>query len=88
MKDALRALQVVPDFREAIVVHFVEISPLLQAQQEAALEGAGVPVFWHPALAEVPEGPAILIANEFFDALPVHQAIRTDRGWHEHRDRD
>ena len=38
MKDALRALQIVPDFRAAIVVHLVEISPLLQAQQEAALD--------------------------------------------------
>ena len=85
MKDALRALQIVPDFRAAIVVHLVELSPLLQAQQQTAVEGAGVPVFWHPALADVPKGPAILIANEFFDALPVHQAIKTDRGWHERR---
>jgi NADH dehydrogenase [ubiquinone] 1 alpha subcomplex assembly factor 7 len=44
-----------------------------------------VPVFWHPALSEVPKGPAILVANEFFDALPVNQAIKTDRGWHERR---
>jgi NADH dehydrogenase [ubiquinone] 1 alpha subcomplex assembly factor 7 len=85
MKDALRALQIVPDFRAAIVVHLVEVSPLLQAQQEAALEGAGVPTFWHKTLSEVPKGPAILVANEFFDALPVNQAIKTDRGWHERR---
>ena len=83
MKDALRAIQIVPVFRAAIVVHLVEASPLLQAQQEAALEGAGVPTFWHKALSEVPKGPAILVANEFFDALPVNQAIKTDRGWHE-----
>jgi NADH dehydrogenase [ubiquinone] 1 alpha subcomplex assembly factor 7 len=85
MKDALRALQIAPDFRAAIVVHLVEVSPLLQAQQEAALDGTGVPTFWHKALSEVPKGPAILVANEFFDALPVNQAIRTDRGWHERR---
>ncbi len=85
MKDALRALQIVPDFRAAIVVHLVEISPLLQAQQEAALDNAGVPTFWHKALSEVPKGPAILVANEFFDAQPVNQAIKTDRGWHERR---
>jgi NADH dehydrogenase [ubiquinone] 1 alpha subcomplex assembly factor 7 len=85
MKDALRALQIVPDFRAAIVVHLVEASPLLQVQQEKALADAGVPMFWHAALAEVPKGPAILIANEFFDALPVNQAIKTDRGWHERR---
>jgi NADH dehydrogenase [ubiquinone] 1 alpha subcomplex assembly factor 7 len=83
MSDALRAVQIVPEFRAAIVVHLVEVSPLLQARQEKALGDAGVPVFWHPTLTEVPKGPSIIFANEFFDALPVNQAIRTDRGWHE-----
>jgi SAM-dependent MidA family methyltransferase len=85
MKDALRAVQIVPEFRAAIVVHLVEISPLLQGQQERTLEDAGVPIFWHAALAEVPKGPAIIFANEFFDALPVNQAIKTEHGWHERR---
>jgi NADH dehydrogenase [ubiquinone] 1 alpha subcomplex assembly factor 7 len=85
MKDALRAVQIVPEFRAAIVAHLVEVSPLLRAQQEKTLEDVGVPVFWHAALAEVPKGPAIILANEFFDALPVNQAIKTERGWHERR---
>src|SRR5262249_43604553 len=39
---------------------------------------------WHARFADVPEGdPLIVIANEFFDALPVHQAVRTPDGWHE-----
>ena len=77
--------KIVPAFRAAIVAHLVEVSPLLKAQQEKTLEDAGVPVFWHAALAEVPKGPAIILANEFFDALPVNQAIKTERGWHERR---
>jgi len=85
MKDALRAVKVVPEFRAAVVAHLVEVSPLLRAQQKKALEDAGVPIFWHPSLADVPKGPAIVIANEFFDALPVNQAVKTDRGWHERR---
>ena len=85
MKDALRAARIVPEFRAAAVVHLVEISPILQAQQEKALEDAGVPVFWHSAFTEVPKGPAIIFANEFFDALPVSQAVKTERGWHERR---
>jgi SAM-dependent MidA family methyltransferase len=85
MKDVLRAIQIVPEFRAAIVVHLVEVSPQQKAQQEKTLEGAGVPMFWHAALAEVPKGPAIILANEFFDALPVNQAIKTERGWHERR---
>ena len=47
MKDALRAVQIVPEFRSAIVAHLVEISPALRAQQEKTLEGAGVPLIWH-----------------------------------------
>ncbi len=40
---------------------------------------------WHEDFAEVPAGPLLLIANEFFDALPVHQLVRTARGWVERR---
>ena len=83
MKDALRAVQVTPAFRDAIVLHLVEISPVLEAQQERTLEHLNIPMFWHPALDDVPNGPAIIIANEFFDALPISQAVKTERGWHE-----
>ena len=76
MKDALRAAKVMPDFREAVVMHLVEISPALEAQQERTLEHLSMPMYWHPALNEVPKGPAIVVANEFFDALPVHQAVK------------
>ena len=83
MADALRAAQVMPEFRSAIVVHLVEISPALQQLQRQTLEGLGLPLLWHQKLEDVPDGPAIILANEFFDALPVHQAIRQDDGWHE-----
>jgi SAM-dependent MidA family methyltransferase len=85
MKDALRSAQIVPEFRAAIVLHLVEISPALRAQQEKTLEGAGIPVTWHRSLVDVPKGPAIIFANEFFDALPINQAVKTERGWHERR---
>ncbi len=45
----------------------------------SALNGA--PVEWHETLDSVPGGPTILIAHEFFDAMPVHQFTRTERGW-------
>ena len=41
----------------------------------------GRPVEWHETLDAVPAGPTILIAHEFFDAMPVHQFTRTERGW-------
>ena len=83
MNDALRAVQVMPAFRDAIVLHLVEISPVLESQQERTLEHLTTPMSWHPALEDVPKGPAIIIANEFFDALPVNQAVKTEFGWHE-----
>jgi NADH dehydrogenase [ubiquinone] 1 alpha subcomplex assembly factor 7 len=83
MADALRAVQIVKDFRTATVVHLVEISPKLRETQRRRLEGSGVPILWHPTLADVPGGPAIIVANEYIDALPIHQAIKHADGWHE-----
>jgi len=85
MSDALRAMTIVPGLREAAIVHLVEISPVLRLRQEQALETAGVPVLWHASLDDVAEGPALIVANEFFDALPVHQAVKHADRWHERR---
>jgi len=83
MHDALRAAKVLDGFRNAIVVHLVEISPALRQIQERRLEKLEVPLLWHAALNEVPGGACIVVANEFIDALPVHQAVKQDDGWHE-----
>ena len=83
MADALRATRVVPGFHEALRVHMVETSPRLEAAQRAALAGVTPPVVWHRAIEDVPEGLALIIANEFFDALPVRHYVRGSRGWHE-----
>lgn len=83
MADVLRAAAVLPAFRSAIAVHLVETSPALQEKQRAALEGAGVQLEWHRDIAEVPEGPMVAIANEFYDALPVSQAVKGAKDWHE-----
>ncbi|MFL6799402.1 MAG: class I SAM-dependent methyltransferase [Xanthobacteraceae bacterium] len=83
MLDALRAAKVMPEFRAALALHLVEISPTLERQQKQALTGIEVPVSWHRSIDDVPEGPSIILANEFFDALPVHQAVMCADGWHE-----
>jgi NADH dehydrogenase [ubiquinone] 1 alpha subcomplex assembly factor 7 len=83
MQDALRAAKIVKEFRDAVVLHFVEISPALRAIQERRLTEAEVPMLWHDKLEDVPSGASIIIANEFVDALPVHQAVKQADGWHE-----
>ncbi len=83
MKDALRAATVIPAFLETVDIHLVEISPALMAYQKRTLEPLSMPVSWHSALADVPAGPTIVLANEFVDALPISQAVKTERGWHE-----
>ncbi|MDP2621630.1 MAG: SAM-dependent methyltransferase [Hyphomicrobiales bacterium] len=83
MADMLRAGSLAPGFAEAARVHLVETSPALRCRQRAALREADVPVSWHQSFAEVPPGPMILVANEFFDALPVHQYARAQDGWRE-----
>jgi len=83
MHDALRAAMVVPEFHAALSVHLVDISPQLMARQREKLSGLGVPLAWHTALDDLPEGPAIVIGNEFVDALPVIQMVKLDDGWHE-----
>lgn len=80
MRDALRAGRVVPGFLEAATVHLVEMSPTLTAEQRAALDGFPVPVSWGQNLIGF-EPPAIIIANEFLDAWPVEQWIKTTQGW-------
>src|SRR5579864_8252454 len=84
MADALRAVRTVPEFRKAVRVHLIERSPDLQLRQRQTLGGTGDAVLrWHATLDEAPAGPAIFLANEFFDALPIHQAERRSTGWHE-----
>ena len=78
MADALRALgRAAAGAR--FDLHLVETSPTLRAAQGAAL-AAHAPT-WHEGIETLPEGPAILVANEFFDCLPVRQFQRTARGW-------
>jgi SAM-dependent MidA family methyltransferase len=83
MLDMVRAAQVVPGFRAAIVGHLVEISPAQERRQRQTLAGLDLPLLWHAGIEDVPDGPMILVANEFFDALPVQQAVKHDDGWHE-----
>lgn len=70
MSDILRASRVVPGFAAVADVHLVETSPRLREMQKTAVSR---PVTWHTTIETVPEGPLLLVANEFFDAIPIRQ---------------
>ena len=80
MADALRALQRVPGFCEQVEIVLVEASPALRAIQKTRLENCGARIRW-TAHFDVSDVPLLLIANEFFDALPIRQYVKTARGW-------
>ncbi len=76
-RDALRVMK-----RHGLEprVHFVESSIALKAIQLDAVPQAQ----WHHDLSSVPmRGPLLVVANEFLDALPVRQLVRTAQGWRE-----
>lgn len=84
MTDLLRATQSVPEFHQALTLHFVEISPLLKTFQSTIPFSRRT---WHTDVqsalrASVPY-PVVIVANEFFDALPIHQYEQTSDGWKE-----
>jgi NADH dehydrogenase [ubiquinone] 1 alpha subcomplex assembly factor 7 len=66
--DALRVLRNAGFGGE---VHFVETSPVLRAEQAKRVSDA----HWHETLEDLPSAPLLLVANEFFDALPVRQWV-------------
>ena len=80
MADALRVIRLAaPDFATALRVRFIEISPRLRSVQAGRVPEAT----WHDALADVPDGPMVLVANEFLDALPIRQFVRRGNEWTE-----
>ncbi|MEY1556576.1 class I SAM-dependent methyltransferase [Yoonia sp. R2331] len=79
MADILRATRGVPGFHDAVQVHLVEASPRLRALQADAVPQAR----FADTLADLPDAPLLLVANEFFDALPIRQFTRAGDGWAE-----
>ena len=79
--DLLRAAKALPAFRRAIRLHLVEVSPILRAAQQRRLSDADV--VWLDRTEDLPDGPLIVVANEFLDALPIRQLVRGWRFWAE-----
>ncbi|MFL6814222.1 MAG: class I SAM-dependent methyltransferase [Bradyrhizobium sp.] len=82
MADALRAMRVLPPLYQSVSVHLVEINPVLRDKQASMLSGARS-IAWHDSIDDIPDGPAVILANEYFDVLPIHQMVKRETGWHE-----
>ncbi|MDE0204370.1 MAG: SAM-dependent methyltransferase [Rhodospirillaceae bacterium] len=81
LADALRAVGTVPAFRDAFDLHLVETNESLRAEQARVL--AAAQPTWHERVETVPPGPVLVVANEFFDALPIRQFEWVDNAWRE-----
>lgn len=85
MSDILRTTaRAAPAFHRAAEVHLVEASrPMREAQAKRVPALATSRPVWHASLGEVPDGPALLLANEFLDALPIRQLVCEASTWRE-----
>ncbi len=81
MSDVLRSLDLIPECRRAAALHLLEVSPRLQAIQQETLRHEEIT--WHSTIDRLPSGPCLILANEFFDALPLRQFERSPEGWRE-----
>jgi SAM-dependent MidA family methyltransferase len=83
MSDLLRATGNFAGFHAALDIHLIELSAAMRERQASLLLPWRDRVSWHELPATIPDGPTVLIANEFLDALPFRQYVKTERHWRE-----
>lgn len=82
MADVLRTIRALPGMRQAARVVLIEASARLRQRQAQALSGEDG-ASWAASVSDLPDDPLFLVANEFFDALPIRQFHRAANGWSE-----
>ncbi len=85
MADFLRATKSATQFHESITIHMVETSPTLAHAQYIALRDQHPRIEWLDSVEQLPKNRTLIIANEFFDALPIKQYVMTEAGMRERR---
>lgn len=83
MADILRAARLRPGFARAAQVWLLETSGLLRLEQQKRLKTTEIKPLWADEFADIPPAPSLIVANEFFDCLPIHQFERVKTGWRE-----
>jgi NADH dehydrogenase [ubiquinone] 1 alpha subcomplex assembly factor 7 len=81
MADALRSARLAPEFLKAARIHLIETSNPLKIRQAEKLKDFDI--FWHSEMPDFDDAPLLLLANEFFDALPIHQYVQKSNQWYE-----
>lgn len=85
MVDLLRATKKIPNFHDSLTIHMVETSPVLANAQYLNLRESHRRIEWLDSVEELPASKTLIIANEFFDALPIRQYVITSEGMCERR---
>lgn len=83
MNDLLRASRVVKGFFEAARIYLLEINNNFINKQRSKLKIHEKEITWINKIEDIPALPTIIIANEFFDALPIKQFIKLKKKWYE-----
>jgi NADH dehydrogenase [ubiquinone] 1 alpha subcomplex assembly factor 7 len=83
MRDLFRATENVGGFHQAKQLCLIDSDKALRAEQRDKL-GEEFPRYVEN-IGKLPPMPAIIVANEFFDALPVRQFEKGFRGWCERK---
>lgn len=83
MRDLLRTAKLVSRFYKALSIELVEINENFIVHQKSNLKNFNLPISWHTSIEDIPRKPSIIIANEFFDAMPIKQYIKVKELWYE-----
>ena len=81
LRDAIRTISMVTKNKVDLDITILEKSERLIALQKENLKNKNIR--WISDIKGLSFEPQIIIANEFFDALPINQYVRNNEGWYE-----
>lgn len=83
MRDLLRSTKNIIGFHEALSIQLLEINDQLIKIQKDQILPLHSRIEWISSFNKMNMMPSIVVANEFFDALPIKQYIKIKKEWHE-----
>ncbi|MCZ6908498.1 MAG: class I SAM-dependent methyltransferase [Rickettsia endosymbiont of Ixodes persulcatus] len=83
MRDLLRTTKLVSEFYKALSIELIEINQNFIAHQKSNLQDINLPIKHLSFIEDIPKKPTIIVANEFFDAMPIKQYIKVKELWYE-----